>query len=47
MLVPYLSEILLDVFIKILEGDYVASNFKKILIIEDQDEEEFEFSPNA
>jgi hypothetical protein len=44
-LVPYMSDILLDIFQQILEGSYVASNFKKLLIIEGSDQEEFEFSP--
>ena len=47
MLVPYMSDILLNVFLEILEGTYVARNFRKILSIEDQGDEEFEFSPSA
>lgn len=47
MKVPYLSEILLSVFVEILEGSYVPKNFKKVLNIEDEGEQEYEFSPNA
>ena len=39
-----MSDILLDIFQQILEGTYVASNFKKLLTIEGTDEE-YEFSP--